>query len=644
MRAYLHNVIILKILRILSSLNLMSMPQLSTTNIFKICLLFLLMFTVTITVDAKQKSKEFVVVIDAGHGGKDVGAVEGKVVEKDINMGVAKYLEEYLKKKKIKVIMTRDGDKNVSLKDRALKANKANADLFISLHANSLPEDNANRTKIEGANIFVLGNENTADYIESVKRENGVITEEKNYRSLYGDFDPEDEDAYEIFANVKSDNLTNSLGFAGLVKSEFEKAGRKFRGIHEAGFVVLKETNMPSVLIELDYMCNPNQARYLFSTSGQKRLANGIANAVVSYRDALEKKGPKAFAAAQETQPAGDVYVLPTRKCNSKRDDVAPSIDQSTGKQSSTLPRRRRSESSRRASSKRDVTTENIPDPTEYGTAVQAVMSNSIEENGDDISEGRSIAQSSAKGKNAASADKNTKDVAKAEEKSVKKKEDKKKEDKKEPKKSEEEGEYRTYGNKKVLVKNVNSGSSSVVSLKSNKPDSEKDATTARFQVPEDQEEPVAEAAQEKKGSRFVDKADAEAKAAQAEEKERIESEKRAEKARKDEMKRSEKEERRLRAEEESEQREMEKQQKKQDAADAKAQKAAEKKQRELAEKEQKEANKQHRIDAEQDKYNSGSSNHEDNNKQYEAAKQKSVEKYETSSAPKSLKSKKKNK
>lgn len=552
----------------------------------RIAFLFVVaMLTTTVAMSAKSKSKDFVVVIDAGHGGKDTGAVDNKATEKEINLGVAKRLKEYLEKKKgFKVIMTRDGDKFVGLQERANKANKANADLFISIHTNSLDASNENRKNVEGASVYVLGLHRDADNLAVARRENEVISKEKNHEEHYEGFDPSKDESYIIFEMAQKKNLSKSIGFAQGVQKELVKAGRKDRGVHQAGFLVLRETAMPSVLIELDFICNPNAARYLNSSSGQKRLANAIANAVVAYRDNLKKSGDKAYANAtlDAVDNSGDIFVLVSTKSGHKRTDVAPKSD--NGKRTSTLPRKRRSESSRRASSQRNLSTEHIPIPKEQpAQTISQKLTNfdSDEDNTEHAAQETVTAASTKKSQNR---------------KTDNKKEDKKKDNDKKAKKENDDENYRTYGNKRVRV-NVRPGSSSVVSLKSDKPASEKQASTARYKAPAE-EKPAASP------KKFVDKKAAEQKAKAEDEKRRLQ-------------------------------------------AEAKTKKDAEKKRKSAEEKKRKEEEKNRKLLENQHKYASKDGNKhsdsEENQKKYEAAKQKSSERNQTTAAPRSLKSKKRN-
>lgn len=249
--------------------------------------------------EAKTAGEDkFTVVIDAGHGGKDIGAIDNGVKEKDINLKVAKYLEGLLKKKmkNSKVVMTRDNDVYLTLQQRADVANKSQGDLFISIHTNSVDKRNRNRKNLSGSSVYTLGLHKDENNLEVAMRENSVIELEKDYEQKYSGFDPQRDESYIIFEMAQKKNLSQSIKFAEDVEKELVKAGRDNRGIHQAGFWVLWATSMPSVLIELDFICNPTSAKYISSDKGAKELAEAIFKAIEKYEKEWEKniKGSSA--------------------------------------------------------------------------------------------------------------------------------------------------------------------------------------------------------------------------------------------------------------------------------------------------------------------------------------------------------------
>lgn len=224
-------------------------------------------------------------MIDAGHGGKDPGAVSanGKIREKDITLKVALLLGESIKKNhpEVKVLYTRKTDMFVALNERARMANKANADLFISIHVNAAKNKSA-----KGAETYTLGVEEsrTERNLEIAKRENGVILLEDDYEKTYANFNPNSPESYIIFEYMQSEFVKESIHIAQYVQENFAKdANRHDRGVRQAGFLVLNATSMPSILVELGYISNVEEAKYLSSSTAQKRLSSCISKAFDRY-------------------------------------------------------------------------------------------------------------------------------------------------------------------------------------------------------------------------------------------------------------------------------------------------------------------------------------------------------------------------
>lgn len=231
-------------------------------------------------------ARDFIVVIDAGHGGKDAGAVGAYAQEKDINLSVAKLLGDKIGSNcdNVKVVYTRDTDKYLTLQQRANIANKAKGDLFISIHVNSLDYNVAGREKVSGASVFTLGLHKSEDNLAVAKRENAVIELEKDYTTTYSGFNPNSTESYIIFEMNQNKHMMQSIEFAGAVQKELiGTAGRANKGVRQAGFWVLWATSMPSILVELDFICNPTQEAFLASKDGQNQLATSIFNAFKRY-------------------------------------------------------------------------------------------------------------------------------------------------------------------------------------------------------------------------------------------------------------------------------------------------------------------------------------------------------------------------
>lgn len=229
---------------------------------------------------------EFTVVIDAGHGGHDTGAVDNGVREKDINLGVAKKLAALIEKKMpdAKVVMTRDDDNFISLQERANIANRNRGNLFVSIHTNSVDKSNPNRRKVAGSSVYALGLHKDANNLKVAQRENSVIELESNYEQKYSGFDPKKDESYIIFEMAQKKNLGQSLKFANEAQKHLvSDAQRADRGVKQAGFWVLWATSMPAVLVELDFICNPESARFMGSDKGQEQLASALYKAVENY-------------------------------------------------------------------------------------------------------------------------------------------------------------------------------------------------------------------------------------------------------------------------------------------------------------------------------------------------------------------------
>lgn len=231
-------------------------------------------------------AKPFVVVIDAGHGGKDYGALGEKVNEKTVNLNVALKLGKLIEDKidDVKVVYTRKDDRFLTLQQRADVANRAEGDLFISIHTNSVDKSSRNRTTVNGSATYTLGMHKTAENLAVAKRENSVIKLEKDYSTTYQGFDPNSTESYIIFEINQSKHVEQSVDFAQRVQREFSRvAGRKNNGVRQAGFWVLAKTSMPAVLVELEFICNPTIEKYIGSDDGQDKLAESIFNAFKSY-------------------------------------------------------------------------------------------------------------------------------------------------------------------------------------------------------------------------------------------------------------------------------------------------------------------------------------------------------------------------
>lgn len=239
-------------------------------------------------VQAQNRKKITTVVIDAGHGGKDPGAVGRKAKEKDITLSVAKMTGDYIKKNlpDVNVYYTRSSDVFVSLIRRAQIANEKNADLFISIHCNA----NAS-TQPNGVETFVMGEHRNAANLEVAKLENASIMYEDNAQEDYGGFNPNSTEAYIMLNFFQSEYKNASLDLAERIQEQLVKrVGRKDRGVQQAGFLVLYKTAMPSVLVEIGFLSNPAEENFLNSKDGQTYIASALYRAFRDYKNAYDKE------------------------------------------------------------------------------------------------------------------------------------------------------------------------------------------------------------------------------------------------------------------------------------------------------------------------------------------------------------------
>lgn len=274
--------------------------------VLAILLLFFLSANVADAQGTKSKGLD-VVVIDPGHGGKDPGALGKTAKEKDIVLAVALKVGNLIKKNypNVKVIYTRDKDVFVELGERAAIANRNNANLFISIHANSVDGN----TSTHGTETFVMGLHKNEANLAVAKRENSVILQEDNYSSKYDGFDPNDPESNIIFSLFQNAYSDQSLLLAASIEEEFKTLKRYDRGVKQAGFLVLWKTAMPSVLTELGFVSNPDEEQYMKSDAGQTELAVSIYNAFAKYKSQYDnsavylEKVPARSVTAQTQQP-----------------------------------------------------------------------------------------------------------------------------------------------------------------------------------------------------------------------------------------------------------------------------------------------------------------------------------------------------
>lgn len=251
----------------------------------RLMLVILLSFAFGIAASAAPKGggSRFVLVIDAGHGGKDNGASGRISKEKNINLSVALAFGRLVENNcpDVKVIYTRKSDVFVTLQGRADIANRNKAHLFVSIHTNSMPPG---VTAPTGTETYTVGMHSGKENLAVAKRENSVITQEANYRTVYKNFDPNKSESYIIFEFMQDRNMKQSVEFARHIQSAYGDQGRKNKGVHQAGFLVLRATAMPSVLTEVGFISNPEEERFLNSKEGVQKLARALYQGFCAYR------------------------------------------------------------------------------------------------------------------------------------------------------------------------------------------------------------------------------------------------------------------------------------------------------------------------------------------------------------------------
>ena len=252
----------------------------------KVTLIWALMCMFVMT--SLAANKRFTLVIDPGHGGHDAGALGAISKEKNINLAVAlrfgKYVEQNLPE--VRVIYTRTKDVFIPLNERANIANRANADLFISVHTNALPAGKVAR----GFETYTLGMHRAKDNLDVAMRENSVISMEKDYQQRYQGFDPRSSESYIIFEFIQGKNMERSVELARMIqRGVCDGANRPDKGVHQAGFLVLRETSMPGCLIELGFITTPDEERLLNNDSRVDDIARGIYEAFAKYKNKYDR-------------------------------------------------------------------------------------------------------------------------------------------------------------------------------------------------------------------------------------------------------------------------------------------------------------------------------------------------------------------
>ena len=276
----------------------------------KITLILTLLCMLVLT--ATGANRRFTLVIDPGHGGHDAGALGAISKEKNINLSVALQFGKYVERNMpdVRVIYTRKTDVFIPLKERANIANRANADLFISVHTNALPAGKIAR----GFETYTLGMHRAKDNLDVAMRENSVISMEKGYQQTYQGFDPRSSESYIIFEFIQGKNMERSVELARNIQRKVcNSANRPDKGVHQAGFLVLRETSMPSCLIELGFITTADEERLLNDASRVDDIARGIYEGFAQYRNKYDKSISVPYRAA-DTESVSVAKIVSDKK------------------------------------------------------------------------------------------------------------------------------------------------------------------------------------------------------------------------------------------------------------------------------------------------------------------------------------------
>ena len=268
-----------------------------------VCKYYILLLGLFVIFPLHAQDARFTVVLDAGHGGHDPGAMSANSKEKDINLAIVLDLGAIIEQKfkDVKVVYTRKTDKYLTLQERADVVNDHHADLFICIHTNASLSPSA-----YGAETFTLGLAKSKANLDVAMRENSVILLEEDYKTKYKGFDPKSVDSYIMFEFMQDKYIDKSVEFSSIIQKQFVSySHRTDRGVRQAGFWVLHRSACPSVLVEVGFISNPPEERYLTSDQGQKEMATAVFNAFVDYKRMHDKKsGRQMSSVAKIVQPA----------------------------------------------------------------------------------------------------------------------------------------------------------------------------------------------------------------------------------------------------------------------------------------------------------------------------------------------------
>ena len=298
----------------------------------------LLLQSFSVPVDEKGSDDPFVVVLDAGHGGHDPGNLGNGYLEKKIALNIVLKVGEILSKNKdIKVIYTRKDDTFIDLYVRGEVANKANADLFVSVHCDSHNSD------AQGAGTFVLGLHANKQNFEIAKKENSVIYLEDNYENRYADYDINSPESVIGLTIMQEEFLDQSVALATMIQENFSNSlKRTDRKVKQAGFIVLHQTFMPSVLVETGFLTNKGEGAYLNSSKGQAEMGDAIAKAILNYKEGVKPTVENTQSTAAKPQikaieselPPTEIVEKQDKKEEVTKENVEPTVVKAENKKS----------------------------------------------------------------------------------------------------------------------------------------------------------------------------------------------------------------------------------------------------------------------------------------------------------------------
>lgn len=301
-------------------------PYMLKTVLFRVLTVVVALYGAAGVAVSAQEQRPFTLVLDPGHGGKDYGCVGKLTNEKTIVLDVARRLGKIIGKEhpEVKLEYTRDTDRYLTLQQRADVANSARGDLFVSIHVNSVDKRSRNRQSVHGASVYTLGLHKSDNNLSVAMRENAVMELEPDYSAKYQGFDPNSSESYIMFELNQNSHVANSIEIAGSMQDELiATAGRADKGVRQAGFWVLWAVAMPSVLVELDFICNPRMEQFLNSADGREKCARALANAFTAYYS-RHRRTDIASKAARSEELSGDTVARHTEAATEAADASLP--------------------------------------------------------------------------------------------------------------------------------------------------------------------------------------------------------------------------------------------------------------------------------------------------------------------------------